>query len=71
MTCWSRSPGTYRRDVAAPDGGHLINELYLPQLWHSQILQDLRIEELKKKATSMAKQIKDLGKKVVARGWED
>ena len=45
---------------------YLINELYLPQLGHSPIIQDLRIEELEKKAASMAKQIEDLGKKVVA-----
>ena len=59
-----RSPA-HRLDVAAPDGGHLINKLYLPQLEHSPILQDLRIGELKKKAASMAKQIMDHGKKVV------
>jgi len=54
------------RHIAAPDGGHIINELYFPQLRHSPILQDLRIEELEKKAASMAKKIEDLGKKVVS-----
>jgi hypothetical protein len=61
-----RDRQAHRRDAVAPGGGHLINELYLPQLGHSPILQDLRIEELEKKAASMAKQIEDLGKKVVA-----
>jgi hypothetical protein len=60
-----RDRRAHHHDVAAPDGGHLINELYLPHLGHSPILQDLHIEELKKKAASMVKQIEDLGKKVV------